>query len=420
MSTTDSGTVKAVFLAFLWNSGGMGFYLLCKWVLTVVVVRLSTGFEDAGYLALAMSVTGMFFCLAAYNIRNFQVSDVKGEFSDSTYVTTRLVTVAIAQLLCVGFSFIWLGFDRRSIVISLYMLLVSGEALSDVMQGIAQKRWRMDIVGSSFIIRGIVLLSVFTGVYVLFGLVPAVMASALGTLVSVLVFDTRLTRKLSHFKAELNLNAISGLLKKCFPLMAIFLLYGLFAAVARISLENATDVAVLGIFNTATLPALIISQAALFIFIPLTNSLAQYYSDGDFKRFNRLFLMMCGIICVVFALGFVVAITLGALLLGLIFGESIVPYAYLLTEAVIVGGITSFLFFLIVVLTVMRRLAAIMIGCSTGFLCFLLSSQWFLTAFGVSGANFIQMLGIGISAVMLAIAYIIYLHKARAGSCARE
>jgi len=407
------GLIIDVIRAFIWNSGGVSFYLVCKWVLTIFVVRFSNGYEDAGLLALAMSVTGVFYCLATYYIRNFQVSDVKGEYSDSIYVTTRLVTIAAAQFLCVLFCFVWLGFDTRSLVISLYMLLICGESFSDVMQGIAQKRWRMDIVGLSFIIRGTLMLSVFTGVYVFFGLVPAVICSALATLVAVCVFDARVTRKLESFKAEFNWSQISSLLRKCFPLMTIFLLYGLFAAVARIALEHETGVTMLGIFNTATLPALVIAQAALFIYIPLTNVLAQNFSDGDFKRFNRLFLLMCGAICVVFASAYVVVVNWGADVLGLIFGGDIIPYAYLLTEALVVAGLTSFLFFLIVVLTVMRRLVTILVGCATGFLCFLIASQWFFEIFGVSAANYIQIVGIGVSALVLAIAYVFALKKAR-------
>ena len=38
----------------LWNSIGSMFYLGCQWLITVLVVRLSSGFDAAGLLSLAM------------------------------------------------------------------------------------------------------------------------------------------------------------------------------------------------------------------------------------------------------------------------------------------------------------------------------------------------------------------------------
>ena len=36
----------------LWNSIGSMTYLACQWLITIVVVRLSSGYEDAGLLSL--------------------------------------------------------------------------------------------------------------------------------------------------------------------------------------------------------------------------------------------------------------------------------------------------------------------------------------------------------------------------------
>ena len=163
MQEVDNGkkTISDVLNAFIWNSGGLGFYLACKWSITILVVRLSTDYEDAGYLALAISISNMLYCFAQYGVRNYQVSDIKGEYNTNTYVTARILTVIAAQLICVLFCLAYIGFDKRSLIVILYMILMSGEALSDVFQGVAQKHWRMDIVGRSFIFRGVVLITTF-------------------------------------------------------------------------------------------------------------------------------------------------------------------------------------------------------------------------------------------------------------------
>ena len=60
--------------SILWNSWGSMFYLGCQWLLTILVVRIS-GVDNAGLLSLAMSVSNIWYSLAVYGMRNFQVSD---------------------------------------------------------------------------------------------------------------------------------------------------------------------------------------------------------------------------------------------------------------------------------------------------------------------------------------------------------
>ena len=50
-----------VFENLIWNTIGSFTYLICQWLLTLIVVRASTGFENAGNLALAISITNIFF-----------------------------------------------------------------------------------------------------------------------------------------------------------------------------------------------------------------------------------------------------------------------------------------------------------------------------------------------------------------------
>ena len=50
------------------NSIGSLTGLGCQWLITIVVVRLANGFDDAGLYSLAMSVYGIFGPLAQYRM----------------------------------------------------------------------------------------------------------------------------------------------------------------------------------------------------------------------------------------------------------------------------------------------------------------------------------------------------------------
>ena len=90
---------KSTLLNILYNSFGTIFYYGCQWLTTLLVVSLS-GFEDGGNYSLAMTFTAAFGILALFNTRQYQVSDVRGEYSDKTYVRSRVVAMAIAFFIC--------------------------------------------------------------------------------------------------------------------------------------------------------------------------------------------------------------------------------------------------------------------------------------------------------------------------------
>ncbi len=64
--------------------------------MTIVVVRLSSGFDDAGLLSLAMSVVGIFSNVVNFKMGTYQISDIKRENSLGEYMGFRCVTLVAA------------------------------------------------------------------------------------------------------------------------------------------------------------------------------------------------------------------------------------------------------------------------------------------------------------------------------------
>ena len=124
---------------FLWNTAGSIFFLVCQWIITVLVVRLSDGFSDAGLLSLAMSVTNVFAIIALFNVRNYQVSDSEELYSAGEYVSHRFVTCALAFVLCAVTTFLGGYGIYTAACILAYMLLKLTENFVDVFHGIVQK-----------------------------------------------------------------------------------------------------------------------------------------------------------------------------------------------------------------------------------------------------------------------------------------
>lgn len=392
-------------LAFLYNASGNAIYLACKWLITVVVVRFSNGFEDAGSLALAMSITSIFYFFATYSIRNYQVTDITNEFSIDTYVTTRIITILASFVLCLLYSLIYVNGLHQQYIVMLYMLLIMGEAFSDVLHGIDQKYWRMDLIGLSFTIRGIIILIMFILLYRIHGLSIAILGMSLSSFLIIIFFDIKVSYKLSLFRLSFNCKEMMCLLKTCFPIMFACLLYNMIPSIAKITLENMMGVDILGIYTSATMPGIILQSIASFILVPLVNVFSQCINNGDQKNLKKFFFFTCISILIFTILSIVCVILVGDFILSWIFGNNIISYSYLLIGAMIVAGLTIFNWFLMTFLTVIHKLYAILISNLIGFVLCLLLSKKLLVIFGISGANYIQIISLSVSVISMLIFY---------------
>ena len=144
----------------LFNSVGTIVFYVCLWALSVVVMRLGSG-ADVGMLQLAMTVTNVFSSVANYNMRAFQISDVRNEYTAGHYVASRILTGSFALLACLVYSLFW-GYSAYTILcIGLYMLFRLSESAADVLHGVDQKSGRMDHVMVSYVSRGLLMLAGF-------------------------------------------------------------------------------------------------------------------------------------------------------------------------------------------------------------------------------------------------------------------
>lgn len=200
----------------MYNTLGTLIYFFCQWLTTVLVVKIS-GYDDAGVLSLVISMTNIFFCIAAYGIRNYQVSDIKYKYTDSDYFITRLLMILISFVLFI-ISLYLLDYDDYVVLCSLvYIFFKFGEALTDVIFGSFQRYSNYKSIFISYTLKGTLTL-------ILFILVLSISNSLFITLLSnviiyyiIIIFYDFVILKKSRFRISFaSYNGIS-LLKICFP-----------------------------------------------------------------------------------------------------------------------------------------------------------------------------------------------------------
>ena len=359
MSETKKLSVKE---NMIWNSIGSFLYLFSQWLLTIIIVHLS-GYEDAGILSLAMSLTNMFYCIAIYGIRNYQVSDIKEKYTSDIYVTTRILTSGVAFFCCLIFVAVN-GYPGKTFAaIIVYMVFKLSEAMVDVFHGIDQRLFRMDIIGKSFILRAVATFLAFTaGIYFTKSLVLAIIMMAVTAHLSVLFYDVPRSCNLEKFRINCSKVPIINLLAECFPLVIYLFLSTTIGTIPRYFLEQFWGSEILGIYASIATPAVIVQVAASYLFNPFVTVFAEKYYSKDFNGFMQLFkkcmigIILLSVVCLAGAKIF------GDFGLKLLFGKSILEYSYLLIPVIICTILTALTWFLCTLLTVMHAFKGLLIS----------------------------------------------------------
>ena len=162
----------------IYNTIGTFFYFFCQWLTTILVVRIS-GYEDAGILSIVISFTNIFYFIALFGVRNFQVTDINHEFTDRDYLNSRHITSGIALILFV-ISLFCMRFSQVTVICCiLYMIFKVFEGYTDVIFGIWQNHDGYFEILVSYIGKGILTIAGFCiGLY-LFNLPIAIAIQAL-------------------------------------------------------------------------------------------------------------------------------------------------------------------------------------------------------------------------------------------------
>ncbi|MBO5295192.1 MAG: lipopolysaccharide biosynthesis protein [Clostridia bacterium] len=394
---------------FLWNTAGSIFFLVCQWIITVLVVRLSDGFSDAGLLSLAMSVTNVFAIIALFNVRNYQVSDSEELYSAGEYVSHRFVTCALAFVLCAVTTFLGGYGIYTAACILAYMLLKLTENFVDVFHGIVQKKWRLDIAGRSFLFRGILTVASFAVVFGLFhNLLLAILAMALTNLLSLLIYDWNAVRRVERVRLSFSPNRLLSLSKVCLPMVGYgFCIHSILPLVKAV-LEAHHGEEMLGYYGSVTTVATLIQSFTLLVFTPLIGVFDEAFRAGDRKKLKRLFARLILLIVAITLLAMGAIALLGDFAMSLVFGEEILPYVYLLYPTVVASALTALVWLLGMILVVMRSMKTLLIGAVIGLAVGIAASVTLIPTAAFSGANVAQILPFAVIAAIYLTRFVIY------------
>lgn len=378
-----------------WNTFGNIFYGFCTWVITILVVRMGS-FTDAGYLSLAMTTSSTYNAIALFAMRNYQITDSGHLYSDGEYVSSRIIS-CLAAYVFLAVAAVFSGSMYQAICIIAFMPVRLSEAYSDVFHGIDQMHDRYDLIGKSFTMRGIAVIVIFiAGMTVTGNLALTLGLISIATFAISILWDKRLTSKITTIEMRLKDSKILKLYLSCLPLMLFTFFMGMQMMYAKTVLSEVVGVTRQGIYASISNPTYAIQVMGAALFAPFLPVLAEYLKERDIQGFNRGVRKVTGILVVFSALVLVAASLLGRWVLGIFFGKEILDYYELFIPVVIVIIINTFVFWFQGVLVALRKNVLLAVGMIVDFMLFVILIRPAIEIFGMNGASYAQILSLGL------------------------
>lgn len=396
-NATDNATESApeklsVKANMIWNSIGSMTYLACQWFTTIFVVRLSSGYDDAGLLSVAMSVVGIFGTFANYKMGTYQISDIRRENTVGEYMGFRCFTLAAAFVACMVYAAFTCA-PEALLTVALFYAFKGVGLVIDILHGVDQVNRRMDYIGKSFMLQGVSTLVAFVVVYwATRNLDAAIVAMLVAAAVVLFAFDLPHCQRFERVRISLSRKKALFFLKTSLPAVIASVAASAIFAIPKQYLALTVGSAALGIYSSVAAPALVIQMGAQYLYGPLLDIFPKLFFEGNVRGFAALLgKTVAGIVGVTVACAIVLEF-IGAWALALLFGESIVPYVYLLQPIIVSTAATAFLWFFGDLLITLRHFWANFAGNVVAFaavipLTFFCVDRWDMNGVSFAGAG---------------------------------
>ena len=292
---TASGNIRRS--SFVWNLLSAAINSSQTFLLLALLNRLGTD-ADSAYMMMAFAAANLLYNIAKYGIRQFQVTDVKNQYSFRDYASARYITLAVMAAAVVLYVLNGVCFRSytasKSAVIALICLYKGIEAAEDVFHGRMQQLGRLDVAGRILFIRILSFILSFTVLFVLTRniILSAAAATALAGILAVIlnrsVWSSFRDNTVSPSKAK-------QLLKACAPLCVSMLLNMYLGNAPKYIIDGRVTDAVQTRFNTIFMPVFIMVLLGTFIYQPELKSIGEARKNRQFDVLRRKALKLSGL-----------------------------------------------------------------------------------------------------------------------------
>lgn len=343
---------------YIWNTIGVFFQNAISPLLLIIVTRIN-GIDDSGIFSFAFSIAILFWAIAMWGGRTYQVSDITGKFAKKSYISTRVI-LSVAVIIGALMFCLLNGYDltKTGVLMSLVMVKVV-EAVADAYYGIMQSNKKLYVSGRIMAAKYLLASTIFVLVDLL---TKDLLLSCIGfsfvMVFFLLVIDIPYTYKLdSSIKGYLFSKPVAketiSIITVLSPILIVTLLAMLSLNIPRYFLDIHHQ-SELGYFGILAMPVTLVVLIMSFILQPNVVELAHFYQDKNLKLFKSFILKVCKITLLIGLVLLVLTALIGVPVLNLVFGVSFDGYYIPLLVIVAAATVNGLVGITINILVIMR------------------------------------------------------------------
>ncbi|TCS80706.1 O-antigen/teichoic acid export membrane protein [Muricomes intestini] len=389
---------------FIWNMFGSLCNAFSSMLLLIVVNRATTPY-NGGIFSLGFATAQMMTTLGTLEVRNYQATDVKEEFSFNDYYSFRISTCAFMLFCSICYVFAN-GYTAEKMIITILLCLYKMvEAFSDVFEGLYQQKNRIDLSGKAAVYRIVIATSIFVVVIVLTkNLVLSTLIMFISALTVAAVYNKYTTEKnWFKFKMTFEPSKWKGLGIQCIPL-AIGAFLALYVGNApKYAVDAYLGPETQNVFSIIFMPAFVINLFSLFVFRPMLTSMAISWNEKKIYSFLKILGKALVWALVVLALGLGAAYLLGIPILSVIYGIDLTPYKLHLMLIMLGGGANAIVTILRFTLTVVRKQLMSMWGYVIAFVVTIIFCPMLVKKYSLMGACYSYIVSMTIMGLVFLI-----------------
>lgn len=320
---------------------GTACFALATLVMTIVISRL-LGETQAGMFSVGLSIAQWLVTIAYFEIRTFQVTDVRNEYSFKYYLTLRILMCIITFLASIVYV-VFNNYDIQKVIIILLVCLYKiSDSIADTFEGEFQKEDRIDISGKSEFYR------VFFSILVLV-IAVAVSKNLILSLIimnvvaygMIVLLDISIAVKRVSVRMTGDMKRLWKLVKMCIPLAVSTFLSTYIINSSKLSVDRVLGDEAQLYYTAVFMPNMVINLFSGIIFKPMQTAMAVNYYEKKYKNFWHIISKMILIIT-----GFTFVCEVGAYVLGIpvlswLYGVNLKEYKLTLLLLLLCGGINA-------------------------------------------------------------------------------
>lgn len=340
---------------YIWFTMGTACFALATLVMTIVISRL-LGETQAGMFSVGLSIAQWLVTIAYFEIRTFQVTDVRNEYSFKYYLTLRILMCIITFLASIVYV-VFNNYDIQKVIIILLVCLYKiSDSIADTFEGEFQKEDRIDISGKSEFYR------VFFSILVLV-IAVAVSKNLILSLIimnvvaygMIVLLDISIAVKRVSVRMTGDMKRLWKLVKMCIPLAVSTFLSTYIINSSKLSVDRVLGDEAQLYYTAVFMPNMVINLFSGIIFKPMQTAMAVNYYEKKYKNFWHIISKMILIIT-----GFTFVCEVGAYILGIpvlswLYGVNLKEYKLTLLLLLLCGGVNAINIIFYYVLAIMRK-----------------------------------------------------------------